>query len=136
MSLLTDLKEAAPTATEESKWALLRRVLPVLVPGLEVTKVTIFGDGRLGMRGKSPMQGKGKHYFVLTMDPVRDGRPDGTREVRLGIAVYRDEADARLYDRPFRVFLKPEPGMVTAWLVGVLMTEDVHSERRRSALEH
>lgn len=130
MSLLRDLQAAAPSDPGENPWAVVRRAMPLLVPGFELVKLDTYSDGRIGMRARSPMGGKGRYYVVLVMEPVGTGLPDGRREVRLGIAQYRDEADAMIYDRPFRAYVDPQPGAVVAWLTGVLQTESPFSERR------
>jgi hypothetical protein len=130
VSLLGDLRAAAPTDVTESPWRAFTRAMPLLVPDLEITKLETHADGRMATRGKSPMAGQGRYYFVLTMGGIGTGRADGTREVRLGVARYRDEADASLYDRPFMAWLEPQPGVVAVWLAGVLLVEDPYSSRR------
>ena len=130
MSLLTDLRAAAPVDADENPWLTFKRAMPLLVPDLEVTKLETGSDGRVGVRGRTPMKGTGRYYFVLTLDPVGTGREDGTRLVRLGVSSYRDECDAMLYDRPFHTYVDPQPGAVAVWMAGVLLTEDAYSERR------
>lgn len=130
MSLLAGLRAMGPDENGESPWQAFKTLMPLMVPGFELTKLETHGDGRVAMRGKSPMGGQGRYYLVLTMDGVRDSRPDGTREVRLGVARYRDEADAMLYDNPHRAFVDPAPTAVVAWLTGVLHTENPYSAPR------
>lgn len=130
MSLLADLRAAAPTDVDEPPWMTFKRVMPLLVPGFEIVKMDTYSDGRVGLRARTPMEGKGRYYLVMVLEPVGTGLKDGRREVRLGVAKYRDEADVMIYDRPFRAFVDPQPGAVAAWLTGVLMTQDPYSPRR------
>lgn len=128
MSLLAELREASPVDDAEQPWELFRRVMPALVPGFQLTRMDVFAGGRVTMRAKSPMRGQGKYYLVLTISGA--GRAGEARDCRLGVSAYRDEADVRLIDRPFQAFLDQQPGAVAAWLAGVLLAEDPHSERR------
>ena len=130
MGLLNDLKAAAPVNMGENQWNLLRRVMPVLVPDFEMSKLDVFNNGRIGLRAKSPMQGAGRYYVVLVLEPVGTGRDDGTRQVLLGVDRYRDEADAMVYSKPYSAWLDPKPGAVAAWLAGVLLTQDPYSGAR------
>lgn len=129
MSLLTDLRAAAPAELDESPWLAFRRAMPVLVPGLEITKLETHNNGRVGARGKTPMQGTGRYYFVLVLDPIGTGRADGRRELRLGVSKYRDEADSMIYELPFTTWVDPRPGAVAVWLAGVLLTRTPYSPR-------
>jgi len=134
MSLLSDLRAAAPTDAAEPPWMAFKRVMPLLVPGFELTKMEVFSDGRVGVRARSPMQGKGRFYVVLVMDKVGTGTSDGRRAVRMGVSQYRDEADAMIFNRPFYAVLDPQPGAVGAWVAGILLTQDQHSAHRQSAM--
>lgn len=132
MSLLADLKAATPDLESETPpWWLLKRALPLLVPGSEVTKIETFSDGHVGLRGRSPMRGSGRFYIVATLDKVGTGLADGRREARMGISKYRDEADAQIFDRPFKAYIDPQPGAMAAWMAGVLLTEDPHFSTNR-----
>lgn len=133
MSLLSDLKAATPPDDGSHPWEVIGRVMPLIVPGFELTRLDVFSGGRVAMRGKSPMRGSGRFYVVLVMSGVGTGREDGTREVLLGVDRYQAEADAMIFSRPFRAYLDPQPGAVAAWLAGVLLTEEAHSERRASS---
>lgn len=126
MSLLGDLRAAAPVDVDEPPFFLLKRALPLLVDGAEVTKVETFSDGHVGVRARSPMRKSGRFYVVATLDRVGTGLPDGRREVRMGVSKYRDEADAMIFDRPFKAFIDPQPGAMVAWMAGVLLTQDPH----------
>lgn len=122
-SLLADLKAATPPeGADEHPWALFKRALPLLVPGAEVSKMSVFNDGRVGVRVRSPLRGIGSFYVVAVMDRVGTGLPDGRREVRLGASNYRDEADAMVYDSPIVGWIEPQPGAMVAWVAGVLLT--------------
>jgi len=127
MSLLSDLQAARPEELGESPWAPFQKSMPVLVPGLTISKLEVFGDGRVGIRGKSPLRGTGMFYLMLVLAGAGTGRPDGTREVRLGIDRYRDQADLMIYDKPVKAWLDPQPGAVAAWLTGVLTTMDPYT---------
>ena len=129
MSLLQDLRAAAPAELDESPWLAFRRVMPILVPGLEITKLETRSNGRVAARGKTPMRGAGRFYFVLILDSVGTGRASGMRELRLGISKYRDEADMMIYDRPFSTWVDPQPGAVAVWLAGVLLTRTLYGSR-------
>lgn len=130
VSLLSDLRAARPDLEDGvHPWNLVQRTLPLLVSGAEVTKVDIHADGHVGVRLRAPMKGSGRYYVVVVMGKVGTGLPDGRREVLLGASKYRDEADAMIFDRPFRAWLEPQPGVVTAWIAGVLLTSDPYSPR-------
>jgi hypothetical protein len=131
MSLLADLRAAAPVDAEEPPYWLLKRLIPLLVPGAEVTKVETFSDGHVGVRARSPMRGSGRFYVVAVLDKVGTGLPDGRREVLMGASRYRDEGDAMIFDRPWRGYIEPQPGAMAAWMAGVLLTEDPHFSPNR-----
>jgi len=130
MSLLSDLRAAAPTDADEPPWMTFKRVMPLLVPGFEISRLDTYSGGRVGLRARSPIAGQGRYYVVMVLEPVGTGLEDGRREVLLGLARYRDEADAMIYDQPIRAWVDPQPGAVAAWLTGVLMTQDPYSPRR------
>ena len=123
MSMLAGLRAATPVDLEENPWDVLRRTMPLLVPGFELTKLDVVNDGRIGLRARSPLSGDGRYYVVMVMDGVDKTLADGTRAVLAGISKYRDSADAMVYDSPFRAELDPQPGAVAAWLAGLLLTE-------------
>ncbi len=132
MSLLTDLRAATPVEDDEPPWWLLKRAIPLLVPGAEVTKMETFSNGRVGARVRSPMAGTGSYYVVATLDKVGTGLPDGRREVRLGASKYRAEADMMVFDAPFIGWIEPTPGAMAAWVAGVLLTRTPYDGQPRS----
>lgn len=132
MSLLGDLRAATPDLeADEPPWFLLKRAIPLLLRGAEVTKIETFSDGHVGVRARSPMRGSGRFYVVAVLDKVGTGLPDGRREVLMGVSKYRDEADAQIFDRPFRGHIEPTPGAMAVWMAGVLLTEDPHFSPNR-----
>jgi len=132
--MLAGLRAAAPADLDENPWDSFRRVMPVLVPGLEITKMQTFSGGRVGVRARSPMQGSGRFYVVLTHEGVDKGLSDSRRETLLGVDRYRDQADLMVYDNPFSAFLEPQPGVVAAWMAGILLTRTLYDGLPRSAL--
>lgn len=129
-SLLADLRDGVTGPT----WQDFGRILPIFVPGADVTKVEYFRDGHVGFRGRAPM-GRDRVYVVGSMDGHGARREDGRHRVRMGVGKYRDEGDANFYSRPFMGWIEPNPAGLVAWVAGILLVEDPHSPRRAHSTE-
>lgn len=119
MSLLDELRSDPQLIEEAPSWVLLRDTLPLIVPRCEVKRMEVFNTGRVTVRGRSPLGGRGLLYFAAELDG-RNGSP--MRPVYLSLSRYRDEAEAGLIHKPFAGRIAGEPGAMTAWLAGVLLT--------------
>lgn len=125
--LLADLRDAPASVSD---WELVRRVLAVLIPGAELSSLTVSSGGRVAFRGKSPMRTAGRQYIVGQLEGYGQRREDGMHRVLLGVGKRRDESDAAFFERPFAGWVAPTPAALAAWLTGVLTCEDPFSPRR------
>jgi hypothetical protein len=125
--LLADLRDTPASRTD---WDQVRRVVELLVPNAEITKLTVSSGGRVVFRGKASMGHYGRQYLVGQLAGYGERREDGTHQIAMGVAKLRDEADATFYDQPFMGWVEPNPAAVAAWIVGVLMVESPYSPRR------
>jgi hypothetical protein len=127
MSLLEDLR-LNPTVDRhgnQNPWELVSRGLPLLVHGCEVTDLSIH-RGAVAVRGRVA-QGKSWRYFLAVLaneaESLAANPPTGEeRLIRMGLSRAKYEVDGNYYSSPWKGWIRPVPGAMTAWIAGVLLT--------------